>query len=305
MDHRARSPAQQRHLQRREQQLGAQMPSHGPAHHSPAPGIEHHGQVEKAARRGNVGDVSHPELIGARGRKPALDQARSRPLELFSARRHDEALATGAAQALLAHPTYAELGPVLAHEPEDLGGIVSVSRANQAAALAEISRSSRRTRTSRRSRRSSFRSSLGKPDTGEIAPPCQRRSRTAHLWRAKIAHVAKAHTPETAPPASGPARPAPPAAGDTPSHTAASVSASSTPSSLLEKCPGSPGDFGGGPIPGQEPVPSSGQVSPKMRACWWLATLEPGSRPSQVEPALSTEAALCLLDTIGTSLSAL
>src|SRR3954451_12478813 len=52
---------------------------------------------------------------------------------------------------------------VIAHEPEPFGGIVFVSRANQAAAFERISRSSLSWRFSRRSRLSSSRSAVVRP----------------------------------------------------------------------------------------------------------------------------------------------
>jgi len=59
------------------------------------------------------------------------------------------------------HGRNAKLGPVRAHEPEDL--FRPVSRAYQAVACARISRSSRSLRTSRRSRRNSSRSAVVVP----------------------------------------------------------------------------------------------------------------------------------------------
>ncbi len=59
------------------------------------------------------------------------------------------------------HGRNAKLGPVRAHEPEDL--FRPVSRAYQAVAFARISRSSRSLRTSRRSRRNSSRSAVVVP----------------------------------------------------------------------------------------------------------------------------------------------
>src|ERR1700733_2209148 len=55
---------------------------------------------------------------------------------------------------------------VIAHEPEPFGGIVFVSRANQAAVFVRISRSSLSWRFSRRKRLSSSRSVVVRP------PPC-------------------------------------------------------------------------------------------------------------------------------------
>ncbi len=54
-------------------------------------------------------------------------------------------------------------GLVRSHEPEDFGGIASVSRANQAAAFARIARSSRSVRFSRRSLASSSFSAVVRP----------------------------------------------------------------------------------------------------------------------------------------------
>jgi hypothetical protein len=65
-------------------------------------------------------------------------------------------------------------GPVLAHELEPVGGITSVSRANQAAAFERISRSNLSWRFSRRRRLSSSRSAVVRPSS----------RRPASLWGA-------------------------------------------------------------------------------------------------------------------------
>src|SRR6202521_3402071 len=75
---------------------------------------------------------------------------RGRPL-------HPRVIAAGGDTQDAAHHGDGVTGPVLAHELESLGGITSVSRANQAAAFERISRSNLSWRFSRRRRPSSSR----------------------------------------------------------------------------------------------------------------------------------------------------
>src|SRR3954462_12234517 len=52
VDHVARPPLADRHLERVEHQLGAQVVRHGPPHDTTAPGVEHDREIEKAAAAG-------------------------------------------------------------------------------------------------------------------------------------------------------------------------------------------------------------------------------------------------------------
>ncbi len=80
-----------------------------------------------------------------------------------------------------AHGGNRKHGLIRLHDFEDLGGIESVSRANQAAAFAKISRSRRMRRFSRRSRRSSSRSAL--------VSPSRRRPSSLSAWATQFLMV--------------------------------------------------------------------------------------------------------------------
>lgn len=64
MDDAIRPPPEDRHVERFENEFGAQMVGHRPTDDATAVNIEHDSQVKKRAPRRNVGDVSHPELVG-------------------------------------------------------------------------------------------------------------------------------------------------------------------------------------------------------------------------------------------------
>ena len=52
------------------------MGGHRPAHHPATPSIQHHRHVQKPRPRPHVGDVGHPQLIGASGAEVPIDQIR-------------------------------------------------------------------------------------------------------------------------------------------------------------------------------------------------------------------------------------
>src|SRR3984957_15667537 len=64
MDHRLRPALRDRHVQRRENQLGAQMRLHRPAHNAARIHIQHHRQIQKSRPRRHVGYIGHPQPIG-------------------------------------------------------------------------------------------------------------------------------------------------------------------------------------------------------------------------------------------------
>jgi hypothetical protein len=66
-----------RHLERVQDQLGAEMAGHRPADHGPAEGVHHDRQVEEAGPGRDVADVGHPESVRALGLEVALDEIRS------------------------------------------------------------------------------------------------------------------------------------------------------------------------------------------------------------------------------------
>src|SRR5450631_1237385 len=74
MDHGLRSALRDRHVQRRQNQLGAQMRLHRPAHNAARIHIEHHRQIQKSGPRWNVGDVRYPQSIGSIGVELPIDE---------------------------------------------------------------------------------------------------------------------------------------------------------------------------------------------------------------------------------------
>ena len=70
-----RTPLAHRHLQGRQDQLGAQMVLHRPTDHTPAKDVKDHGQIEKPLLLGrHIGDIGDPEPVWTGSRKAALDQ---------------------------------------------------------------------------------------------------------------------------------------------------------------------------------------------------------------------------------------
>jgi hypothetical protein len=63
---RCRLPLHNGQLQRPAHQTGLHIRSHRPAHHLARKQVQHHRQVQPAAARSDVGDVSHPGLVGLR-----------------------------------------------------------------------------------------------------------------------------------------------------------------------------------------------------------------------------------------------
>ena len=58
------APSPQRHHQRINHQLGCHARTHGPAHRTTRAQIQHHRHIRPALSRPDVGEVSHPALIG-------------------------------------------------------------------------------------------------------------------------------------------------------------------------------------------------------------------------------------------------
>ena len=97
-------PLADRHLERVQHELGAQMVGHRPADDPAAPGIEHDGEVEEARGGRHEGDVGDPELVRASAREVAVHQVRRRAGVLVAPRRHRAtAPVAGADQPGLAH----------------------------------------------------------------------------------------------------------------------------------------------------------------------------------------------------------
>jgi hypothetical protein len=113
MDHPLRPALSQSHVQGLQDQLGAQMRGHRPAHHPTAPGVHHHGQVQEARPGRDVGDVGHPEPIATLGREVPVHQVRGRTALRIPLRGGDLATPTGSPQPRLTHQAS---HPLAAHQ---------------------------------------------------------------------------------------------------------------------------------------------------------------------------------------------
>ena len=105
---RLRPPLSHRHLQRRQDEVGAQMVLHRPADHPPAEHVKNHRQEEKPVLLGRqIRDVRDPEPVGTSSGKAPLDEVGSRRGRRIAPR--------GAHRRR--PPTMAAHQPGLAHEP--------------------------------------------------------------------------------------------------------------------------------------------------------------------------------------------
>ena len=84
MDDALGPPLLQRHVQRREHELGGHLLADRPADDAPAPDVEHDGQEDEAGPGGHVGHVGHPQLVRTVGHELALDQIGRRALPLIA-----------------------------------------------------------------------------------------------------------------------------------------------------------------------------------------------------------------------------
>ena len=64
-----------------------------PSHHTPAPDVDNHGQIEEPHPGRHVGHVCHPQLILAIGVESPVDQIADRGLTLVTTGGDDEASA--------------------------------------------------------------------------------------------------------------------------------------------------------------------------------------------------------------------
>jgi hypothetical protein len=116
VDHVSRPAAAQGHVQGVQHQLRAQVCGHGPTDHAPAPGVQHDRQEEEAGRGRDVGNVGHPEAIGAGRVKLPLDEIRRGRRGRVAACGDERPAPAHALQAGGAHqagdPLAAELGPL-------------------------------------------------------------------------------------------------------------------------------------------------------------------------------------------------
>ena len=78
VDDRSATSLSERHIQRVEDQLGAQGMSHRPAHHPAAEHVEHDGQGHESCGARDVGDIGHPPPVRRISLEATLDQVRRR-----------------------------------------------------------------------------------------------------------------------------------------------------------------------------------------------------------------------------------
>jgi hypothetical protein len=75
---RRRSTLTDRHVERVQDQLGAQVLSHGPAHNSQGEGVQDHREIQPALAGALLGDIGDPEPVGAGRLEVTLDEIRRR-----------------------------------------------------------------------------------------------------------------------------------------------------------------------------------------------------------------------------------
>jgi len=66
------------HVEGVQDQLGAQVVGHRPAHHSPGEGVQDHRQIQPPFAGALLGDVGDPEPVGAGRLEVTLDEIRRR-----------------------------------------------------------------------------------------------------------------------------------------------------------------------------------------------------------------------------------
>ena len=89
VDHAMRLAREQRHVQRRDHEIGCLPLAEGPSDNLAAEDIEHHGQIAQACPGGDVGHVGHLQRVDATGLKAPLHQIRGRaadPCRAWSSR---------------------------------------------------------------------------------------------------------------------------------------------------------------------------------------------------------------------------
>ena len=87
VDHTGRPPLSQRHVERVQHELGAQMIRHRPADDPSTPRIDHDRQIQEPRPRRHVRDVRHPELVGTRCSEVTLNEVRGRTRVAIPSRR--------------------------------------------------------------------------------------------------------------------------------------------------------------------------------------------------------------------------
>ena len=86
-----RQPGVEGLLERIEGKIGAQRARHTPPNDPPGKDINDEGRVDEAAPGGDVGEVGHPQLVGTRRHKLAVDQIRRPRRGLIGDRRLEPA----------------------------------------------------------------------------------------------------------------------------------------------------------------------------------------------------------------------
>src|SRR5665213_2000523 len=89
MDHVLRPAPEDRHIERFEDEFGAQVVGHSPTDDATAEHVEYDSQVEKAGPRWDIGDIGNPELIRTVGAEVSIDKIRSRASVAIAHRRDD------------------------------------------------------------------------------------------------------------------------------------------------------------------------------------------------------------------------
>jgi hypothetical protein len=122
MDDIARAALPDRHLQRVQNEFGAQMTRHRPTNDLPAPGVQHDREIQEPGRRRHEGDVGDPEFIPTHGGEITIHQIRRRSRVLVTARRrHTFSAATGTRQPGATHQARDPLAAVPASRGPKLG----------------------------------------------------------------------------------------------------------------------------------------------------------------------------------------
>jgi hypothetical protein len=93
VDHAIRPALLQRHVQRGEHQIGCHAFADRPTHHTPAPHVQHDGQVDEACPGRHAGQVGHPQQVRRIGLELPLGEVRCRALLVVALGGHDIAAA--------------------------------------------------------------------------------------------------------------------------------------------------------------------------------------------------------------------
>lgn len=112
----------ERHVERIGDELGAAVIAETPAEHPAAPRIQDEGPVDPAVVGAVLGDVGHPELVGAVDRELAIDEIISRRVEGVAFRAAPPTPSGDAFEAGVAHePLDALAAAADAHADGELG----------------------------------------------------------------------------------------------------------------------------------------------------------------------------------------